>query len=1314
MWKIKIEQFFQIQDYALWEVIENGNSFKPTTKVTNNEDGTTTSTTITVPVTTDEKLQKKNDLKARSMLLMALPNGHLLTFSQYKDAKTLFEAIKAKFDGKADEGFLVGYSINSKAFRVYNSRTRKVKENLHVNFLENKPSVAGNGPQWLFDIDILTNTMNYQPVNAGNRTNGNAGLETTSDAGQDGKEKVLNQDYVLLPLMHSSSYVPSRYEKDESLPRDDAGKKSVVESPSKESEMNNLGEDILADRTNRLNTVSSTLNTGSLSFSTENYSSPKQQRSDYESWLEHEEEINTGPIDPIIPDLEDTLNSQDAGIFGNAYDDENVGAEADMTNLETTIDVSPIPTTRTNKDHPKHQILGEMDSAVQTRRMHKQNEVGLITFINKQRRTNHKDYQNCLFACFLSQIEPKKVTRALEEESWVEAMQEELLQFKLLNVWTLVDLPYGKKAIGSKWVFRNKKDQRGIVVRNKARLVAQRHRQEEGIDYDEVFAHVARIEAIRLFLAYASYMNFTVYQMDVKSAFLYGTIEEEVYVCQPPGFKDPEFPDKVYKVEKALYGLHQAPRAWYETLSTYLIENGFRRGTIDKTLFIKKMKNDILLVQVYVDDIIFGSTKKTLSTAFEQLMKNRFQMSSMGELTFFLGLQVEQRADGIFLSQDKYVYDILQKFGYSSMKSASTLMETHKPLTKDENGADVDVHLYRSMIGSLMYLTSSRPDIMFAVCACSRFQVQPKDSHMHAVKRIFRYLKGQPTLGLLYPKDSPLELIAYSDSDYAGASLDRKSTTGGFQFLGCRLVSWQCKKQTIVANSTTEAEYIAASNCCAQVLWLQNQLLDYGYNFMKTKIHVDNESAICVVKNPVSHSKTKHIEIRYHFIRDCYEKRLIEMAKIHTDNNVADLLTKAFDVTRKSIDLRMNEGCAKYFLSYLGCISNLPDADIYAGLATLGPKSGGWDQFGSPLATALICLSSNRIYNFSKLIFEGMVTNIESSTAFLMYPRFLQMVLETTTTDTGKYLPKVLSKKIFVNMRRGHTGDYVPLLLAMLAGATQDQGEGSAIPAGSQTSLDHVQSTSPPPILTTDEPLQPPSTPRSPSLTRSHETPPQEVQTSRSVEDNMKLQELMVLVPKLESKVNSLEKELKDTKQTLGSAILTLVKKLKSLEVALKRKSKKVVVSSSEDEETEAQGRKIQNLIDDPLVSLMQDFVTPTKTTVSTQREVQEEEISPTTLEAAKTLSKVASQKIKLVDKGKRYKRRKVSKGKDISTGFEDLNSGFEEVNTGSIGVSTGSGPFNTSSKKVSIPSPDNGQREGKAPMIIEETQAPKRTREQI
>ncbi|GKD80771.1 putative ribonuclease H-like domain-containing protein, partial [Tanacetum coccineum] len=532
--------------------------------------------------------------------------------------------------------------------------------------------------------------------------------------------------------------------------------------------------------------------------------------------------------DPNMPNLEKIIYSED---------DEGVGAEADMNNLDTFIPVSPILTTKIHKDHLFEQIIGDLHLPPQTRRMTKS----------------------------MTEHEPKKVTQALKDP-WIEAMKEELfiLSYNRFGPW---------------WIYHMTKEPLGYT-------------QEEGIDYDEVFAPVARIEAIRLFLAYASFNVFVVYQMDVKSAFLYGKIEEEVYVFQPLGFEDPEFPDKVYKVEKELYGLHQAPIAWYETLSTYLLDNGFQRCKINKTLFIKRVKCDILLVQVYVDDIIFRSTKKSLCTEFEKLMHKKFQMSSMGELTFFLGLQVTQKDDGIFISQDKYVDEILKKFGFSTVKTASTPMETSKSLMKDENAEDVDVHLYRSMIGSLMYLTSSRPDIMFVVCACARFQVTPKVSHLHAVKRIFRYLKGQPKLGLWYPKDSPFDLEAYTDSDYAGASLDRKSTTGGCQFLGRRLISWQCKKQTVVANSTTEAEYVAASSCCGQVLWIQNQLLDYGYNFMNTKIFIDNESTICIVKNLVFHSKTKHIEIIHHFIRDSYEKRLIQVIKIHTDHNVTDLLTK--------------------------------------------------------------------------------------------------------------------------------------------------------------------------------------------------------------------------------------------------------------------------------------------------------------------------------------------------------------------------------------------------------------------------------------
>ncbi|GJY77277.1 putative ribonuclease H-like domain-containing protein [Tanacetum coccineum] len=361
-------------------------------------------------------------------------------------------------------------------------------------------------------------------------------------------------------------------------------------------------------------------------------------------------------------------------------------------------------------------------------------------------------------------------TLILEDPNSAVQTRSKVTKSSVAHAFILIDLPYGKKAIGTKWVYRNKKDERGVVVRNKARLVAQGHREEEGIDYDEVFAPVARIEAIRIFLAFASYMGFIVYQMDVKSAFMYGKINEG-YVSQPPGFVDPKYPKKVYKVVKALYGLHQAPRAWYATLSTFLLKSGYRRGTIDKTLFIKKDKNDIM------------------------------------------------------------------------------------------------------------------------------FQVTPKTSHLNAVKRIFRYLKGKPKLGLWYPSVSSFDLEAYSDSDYIGANIDRKSTTGGCQFLGRRLISWQCKKQTIVATSTTEAEYVAAANWCGQVLWIQNQMLDYGFNFMNTKIYIDNESTICIVKNPVFHSKTKHIAIRHHFIRDAYEKKLIQVLKIHTDENVADLLTKVFDVS---------------------------------------------------------------------------------------------------------------------------------------------------------------------------------------------------------------------------------------------------------------------------------------------------------------------------------------------------------------------------------------------------------------------------------
>ncbi|GJX69963.1 putative ribonuclease H-like domain-containing protein [Tanacetum coccineum] len=697
------------------------------------------------------------------------------------------------------------------------------------------------------------------------------------------------------------------------------------------------------------------------------------------------------------------LKATHADFFGDE-------TEIDMSNITSIYLVPSTLNTRIHKDYSLDHVIGGVQFGVQTRRMTKTiNEQGFISAVYEGK--TYEDLHTCLFACFLSQEEPKKVIQALKDPSWIEAMQEELLLFKLQQVWTLVDLPHGKKAIGTKWVYRNKKDERGIVIRNKARLVVQGYTKEEGIDYDE--------------------------------------IEEEVYVYQPPGFEDPEFPDRVYNVEKALHGLHQAPRAWYETLSTYLLDNGFQRGQIDKTLFIKRVKSDILL---------------------------KFQMSSMGELTFFLRLQVSQKDDGIFISQDKYVDEILKKFGFSTMKTASTPMEISKPLMKDENAEDVDVHLYKSMISSLRYLTSSSPDIMFVICACGRFQVTPKVSHLHAVKRIFRYLKGQPKLGMWYPKDSPFDLEAYTDSNYVGVSLDKKSTIGGCQFLRSRLISWQCKKQTVVANSTTEAEYVAPASCCGQVLWIQNQMLDYGYNFMNTKIFNDNESTICIGKNPVFHSKTKHIEIRHYFIRDSNEKKLIQMIKIYTDQNGTDLLTKAFDLwatnkaktingevqiqalvdgknvivtetsVRRDLQLKDAEGTE--------C---LPNATIFEQLTFMGAKNTTWNEFSSTMALAVICLATNQIFNFSKYIFDNMVKNLEGGVKFLMYPRFVQVFLDKQVEGITKhkeiYVTPSHTKKVFANMKRegkGFSRRVTPLFQTMMVQAPEELGEGSEIPTDPQ------------------------------------------------------------------------------------------------------------------------------------------------------------------------------------------------------------------------------------------------------------------------
>ncbi|WVZ92825.1 LOW QUALITY PROTEIN: hypothetical protein U9M48_038863 [Paspalum notatum var. saurae] len=454
-----------------------------------------------------------------------------------------------------------------------------------------------------------------------------------------------------------------------------------------------------------------------------------------------------------------------------------------------------------------------------------------------------------------------------------------------------VEPPPNCRPIGTKWVFKNKRGEDGMVVRNKARLPGVS--SKEGIDYEKTFAPVARLEAIRILLAFAASKGFKLQQMDVKYAFPNGFIKEEVYVRQPPGFESARFPDRVYKLRKALYGRKQAPIAWYARV--FSLKSGFVMGSVDKTLFLLSRGGDTLIVQIYVDDIIFGGSSHALVSSFAEQMSREFEMSLMGELQFFLGLQIKQGLEGTFVHQAKYTRNILKKFNMGVSKPMTTPMSTNTTLDADEDWEAVDQKEFRGMIGSLLYLTTTRPDIQFAVCLCARYQASPRTSHLQAVKRIFRYLKFTHELGLWYSSDSSLSLRGFSDADHAGCRIDRKSTFGTCQLLGTSLVSWSSRKQASVSLSTTEAEYIAAASCCSQLLWMKATLSDFGLRFGKIPLLVDSTSAISVAKNPVLHSRTKYIDVRFHFLRDHYEKGDIDLVHVASENQLADIFTKPLE-----------------------------------------------------------------------------------------------------------------------------------------------------------------------------------------------------------------------------------------------------------------------------------------------------------------------------------------------------------------------------------------------------------------------------------
>ncbi|GJU77216.1 putative ribonuclease H-like domain-containing protein [Tanacetum coccineum] len=856
-----------------------------------------------------------------------------------------------KFDGKSDEGFFVGYSLSSKAFRVYNTRTKRVEENLHIGFLENKPMIEGTGPKWLFDIDSLNQFMNYVPV--------------TADT-------------------------------------------SYFDSPTKDVDN---GE-------------------------------PKTS-------------------DDAQKQVKDGLNNENAK-QERFVDDSNT---KDVNAVEQQVNTAS----------------------------------------------------------------PDVYTGSLK------------LNVAGPSVWILVDLPNGKKAIGTKWVFRNKKDERGIVIRNKARLVAQGHRQEKGINYEEVFAPVARIEEIRLFLAYASFM----------------------------GFKDPDHPDKVYKVVKALYGLHQAPRAWYETLANYLLSNGFKRGKIDQTLFIKKQKGDILVVQVYVDDIVFGSTNKELCIGFEKLMKDKFQMSSMGELTFFLGLQVQQKEDGIFISQDKYVDEILKKFNYTNVKSASTPVDSEKPLVKDGDADDVDVHLYRPdimfVVGdeavhkelgdrmeraatttSSLEAEKDSDTILGDVNAQSRFEITSIQSIDLPLLRGYTLRSGEDSMKLIGIDEI---FLKFAETHNVVAFLEKPEESDGFaeiiDFLKASSVSYALTVNPVIYTSCIEQFWATAKvqtvNGVRQIQALvDKKRVIVTESSIRRDLHLDDAEGT-----------------------DCLPTATIfeELARMGYEKPSQKLtFYKAFFSPQW-----------KYF--------------IHTITQCLSAKSTTWNEFSSSMASLIICLASNQKFNLSKYIFDAMVKHLDGGVKFLLYPHFLQVFINqqlcNMSTHKKIFVNPFHTKKVFANMKRAgkdFSRRITPLFDTMMVQPVEEMGEDS----------DHPTDSTPIPII--DQPSsssQPKKKQPSKKAQRQEaEVPQDEAEHEESVptpsndpqpsgEDSMQLTDLMVLCTKLQTQVLDLQK----AKDAQAKEIAALKKRIQRLE---RRKMSRPIDASK-------QGRSIEDIDADVDVSLVDE-----------------------------------------------------------------------------------------------------------------------------
>jgi hypothetical protein len=514
---------------------------------------------------------------------------------------------------------------------------------------------------------------------------------------------------------------------------------------------------------------------------------------------------------------------------------------------------------------------------------------------------------------FTASGEPRSLEDALADSNWKHAMDVEYDALIKNKTWRLVPPHKGRNLIDCKWVYKIKKKADGSLDRYKARLVAKGFKQRHGLDYEETFSPVVKPATIRTILSLAVSQGWNLRQLDVQNAFLHGYLEEEVYLRQPPGYEDKTKPHYVCRLDKALYGLKQAPRAWYSRLSTKLMELGFKMSKADNSLFYINSHDLSMFILVYVDDIIVASSKSDALPILLRRLSDEFALKDLGELHYFLGIEVTKARDGIVLMQDKYANDLLQKSGMSQCNPISTPLSTSEKLYADKGKllGPKDATHYRSIVGALQYLTLTRPDLSFAVNKVCQYLHAPTEDHWSAVKRILRYLRSCTKMGLKICRSSSLVVSAYADADWAGCLDDRRSTGGFAVFLGSNLISWSARKQPTVSRSSTEAEYKAVANAAAEIMWIQILLTEIGVKSpSQAKLWCDNLGAKYLASNPVLHGRTKHVEVDYHFVRERVARKLLQIDFVPTGDQIADGFTKALS-TRQMENFKYNLNLAR-------------------------------------------------------------------------------------------------------------------------------------------------------------------------------------------------------------------------------------------------------------------------------------------------------------------------------------------------------------------------------------------------------------------